>query len=275
MSLIQTSDGAALYCHHWAVVQPKAVMTLVHGFGEHGGRYAHMAAYLNTRGIAVVSADFQGHGQTKGPRGIIGDYDVFRADLAAVLDRTRELYPDVPHLLFGHSMGGGIVLDYGFNPASDIRGIIASAPLIALAEAPSPILKTIVKIIGTCFPKAAMERPIDGTKISTLPEEQKRYEADNYCHGRLGFRLGRAMVEAGKNIAKRAEQWNTPLLLFHSPEDQLTAYEASKDFAARAKQVRFHTMNAAEHEMHNDITRDQVYTLISDFVLEHAKDKST
>jgi len=275
MGVIQTSDGAALYCHHWAVDHPKAVMTLVHGFGEHGGRYEHMAAYLNTCGIAVVSADFRGHGQTEGSRGVVRDYDVFRADLAALLDQTRTLYPQAPHLLFGHSMGGGIVLDYGFNPATDIRAIIASAPLIALTEPPSTVVRGIAKLIGTCFPKAAMEQPIDGKKISSIPEEQKRYEADAYCHGRLGFRLARAMVEAGENIATRAEQWDTPLLLFHSPKDQLTAYQASKDFAARAKQVRFQTIHASEHEMHNDVTRDQVYTMISDFVLEHAKERST
>lgn len=273
---VPSAGGIELHGRDWPVTsgEPKAVLALVHGFGEHSGRYAHMAAHLNARGIAVVALDLRGHGESPGARGVVSDYDDFRADLAALLDKARALYPARPLILFGHSMGGGVVLDYGFNPADDIRAIIASAPLIGLAQpVPAPV-RFIAKLIGKIRPTAAMSQPIDGTKISNLPEEQTIYMNDPLNHGRLGFRLARAMVETGEAIAARADRWETPLLLFHSRQDQLTSFEASETFAARAKNVTFRAFENVAHEMHNDTTRGEVYDLITAFTLQHAETKT-
>jgi len=123
---ITSADGPELAGCHWPVEAPKALMVLVHGFGEHSRRYDHMAAHLNANGIAVVAADLCGHGETAGKRGVIFGYDDFRANLAALLKVAIDLYPKAPLTLYGHSMGGGIVLDYGLRVNSSVP-IIASA----------------------------------------------------------------------------------------------------------------------------------------------------
>lgn len=265
-----SADGTVLAGRHWPVDTPKAVMTLIHGFGEHCGRYAHMAAHLNANDIAVVSADLRGHGNTLGPRGIVRSYDDFRADLAAIMAQAQSLYPNVPHILYGHSMGGGIVLDYGLRSLDNLP-IIASAPFITPTKKISTPLRFIVNLLAKIRPKGGMTQPIDGGKISNLPEEQSLYLNDPLNHGRIGFHLAKGMVETGEHISRIAKSWDRPLLLIHSTADQLTDFESSACFSRAANQVDFHAFDTVQHEMHNDATRDEVYALMTDFILKHAE----
>lgn len=264
---LRSADGTALFGQHWPVETPKAVMALVHGFGEHSGRYDDMATYLNIQNIAVVAVDMRGHGKSGGKRGVVKSYDDFRDDLDALLTQTRTLYPDTPLTLYGHSMGGGIVLDYGSRTADDMP-IIASAPLITLADPIPGALRAFAKFMGKIMPKGALSQPIDGTKISNLPEEQALYLNDPLNHGKMGFRLAEAMVSTGEHLQSDAKVWDRPLLLLHSKADQLTGFEGSRGFAELAKQVDFHTFDSVQHEMHNDSTRADVYKLMSDFILK-------
>ena len=264
-----SSDGTTLFGRHWPVETPKAVMTLVHGFGEHCGRYGPMAAYLNSQDIAVVTLDFRGHGKSEGRRGVVKSYEAFRADLAALLMKTKALYPYTPQVLYGHSMGGGIVLDHGARNI-DTLPIIASAPFIELADRVPGALQILVKILARVLPKGAMSQPIDGTKISNLIAEQTLYIEDPLNHGKLGFRLAEAMVTTGERLSQDAKNWNRPLLLLHSQADQLTSFQASADFARVAQQTEFHAFETHQHEMHNDKCRAEVHTLMSEFILRHS-----
>ena len=165
---LTSKDGTELFGRHWAVENPKAVMALVHGFGEHCGRYDHMASYLNAQGIAVVAADMRGHGKSAGKRGVVSAYDNFHEDLDALLTETRRLYTNTPLTLYGHSMGGGIVLDHGSKQTNALP-IIASAPLITLTDPIPKALRAFAKLMGKVLPKGALAQPIDGMKISTQP----------------------------------------------------------------------------------------------------------
>lgn len=262
-----SADGTKLHARHWAASTPHATLALVHGFGEHCARYAPMAAHLTARGIQVVAIDLRGHGRSEGKRGVIASYDDFRADLAALLDRARQLHDGLqgPLVLFGHSMGGGIVLDHGLNPAPGVDGIIASAPLVALAEPVPAPLTFIVKLMAKIAPRTAMKQPIDGTKISTLPEEQRKYVEDALNHGQIGFKTALELVATGETLTQNAHNWARPLIIYHSDQDQLTDFANSRDFAAAA-QAEFRAFTNVEHEMHNDTSRPAVYALMSDFI---------
>jgi len=267
---LQASDGSKRLGHLWEAPNSRAVMSLVHGFGEHSARYAGMAEYLNGRGISVVALDLKGHGRSDGKRGVIRGFDDFREDVALLLGKTRSIFPDAPHILYGHSMGGGIVLDYGFNPDADIRAIIASAPLINLAEPVPALMRMMAKLMGKLSPKGAMSQPIVGEKISTLKAEQKLYMDDPLNHGQMGFRTAVGLVENGERISAQAQNWTAPLLLLHARDDVLTDFAASEAFAAKARNVSFHAFDHVAHEMHNDVSRAKVYGLMEDFILDHA-----
>jgi len=269
----QSADGTALAGRHWPQDNAKAVIALVHGFGEHSGRYWQMAEHLNANKIAVVALDLHGHGKTPGPRGGIKGYADFRADLAALLAETRRQYPDTPLVLYGHSMGGGIVLDYGLRSADELP-TIASAPLILLTDPVPKILRALVKILAKIYPKGSLTTPIDSTRITNLPEEQAKHGADELRHGTMSYPLAVDIVEIGKDIAAQAARWDQPLLLMHSKADQLTSYAASAAFAAAAKQAEFHGFETSQHEMHNDAPREEIYALMTEFILRQAETKT-
>lgn len=264
------SDGLNLWGQYWAVEKPIAVMSLVHGLGEHSGRYAELAANLVKAKIAVVAIDLRGHGQSGGKRGVCTAYDLLHGDLNTLLDHTRSLYPDTPHILYGHSLGGGLVLDYGRAAAPDIKGLIASAPFIGLANTPPAIMGSIAKWLGRAFPNLTMSQPLTGDKISTLPEEQKLYENDPLNHSKISFGLAYDAVEAGSRVAASAANWTLPLLLMHAKGDQLTSYEESTKFAAQADAVTFLSFENSEHEMHHDTPKEAVFSAMIDFIKSKA-----
>lgn len=264
------SDGTSLRGQIWAAENPKAVMSLVHGFGEHSGRYADMAAYLNAKDISVVALDLRGHGRSDGRRGYCPDYAQLLGDVDALLAKSRALYLDMPHILYGHSMGGGVVLNHQLkSKASDLRGVIASAPFIKPAEKIGGAQKAIVKVLGKIAPKMTLGNKIDGSKISRLPEEQEAYLSDPLNHGNLGVGLAIGMVEGGEWILENAATWNRPLLLVHAREDQLTDFAASEAFAAKAQNCTFKAYEDCEHEIHNDCHRADVYKAAADFIESH------
>jgi len=270
---LTSADGTKLYARHWTAATPHATLALVHGFGEHCARYAPLAAHLSAQNVQTVAIDLRGHGRSEGKRGVVTRYDDYRADLAALLSYAQQRHDGIkgPLILFGHSMGGGIVLDHGLRAASDgpnsdrIDGIIASAPLVALADPVPAVVTFIAKLIAKIAPRAAMKQPIDGTKISTLPAEQRAYVDDPLNHGQLGFKTALEIVAAGENLTKNAQAWSLPLIVYHSDQDQLTNFTASRDFAAAAR-AEFRAFSKVEHEMHNDTSRLAVYALISDFI---------
>ena len=265
-----TSDGTVLRGQIWAAKNPKAVMSLVHGFGEHSGRYAGMAADLNAKNISVVTLDLRGHGRSDGKRGYCPDYNNLLGDVDALLAKSRALYPEMPHVLYGHSMGGGLVLNHQLKSSgSDMACVIASAPFIAPAEAIGSVQRSIVKLLGKVAPKMSLGNKIDGNKISRLPIEQEAYLSDPLNHGNLGVGLAIGMVEGGEWIMDNAAKWNAPLLIVHAREDQLTAFDASQAFAVKASNCTFIPYDNCEHEIHNDCHRAHVYKAASDFIESH------
>lgn len=263
---LTSADGTSLLARHWEATGPRATMALVHGFGEHSGRYSPMANHLADNGIQVVALDLRGHGRSDGKRGRVRSYDDFRADLDTLLTHAKALHEGVngPLVLFGHSMGGGVVLDYGLRNSKEVDGIIASAPLIVMAEPPAPILEKIVRGLAKMLPNGAIKQPIVGEKISTLKSEQDAYVADALNHGEVGLKLAVEMVDTGQTIADGVSRWSLPLLILHSEDDQLTDFPASKAFAEQSG-AEFIPFKGVAHEMHNDTSRPRVYRALLDF----------
>lgn len=265
----QSADTTKLLIRHWPVAKPKAVMALVHGLGEHSGRYESLVPDLVADGIAVIALDLRGHGQSDGKRGVSTNYARLHEDVEALLAEVQKHYPNTPTLLYGHSLGGGLVMDYALKSAPAVKAMIASAPFIGLPKPPPAIVGMIAKAIRKLSPQATMKQPLTGDKISTIPEEQKAYENDPLNHGQISFGLAVDAVEAGERIAAGAARWSKPLLLMHAKGDQLTSFEHSEAFAAAAGQVKFCAYDNCEHEMHHDTVRDEVIAEMIAFINTH------
>jgi len=264
------ADGTVLRGGVYAPDYPRAVMILVHGFGEHQGRYLDMIEHLHGENIAVVTMDLRGHGLSEGKRGVCLDYALMLGDVDAQLTHARAAFPDIPQYLYGHSMGGGIVLRYASDAkrAAPLTALIASAPLITLPKPPAKPLEWIVKILRKIAPEMSLKNAIYGEKISNIESEQARYVNDELNHGRLGVGLAVDMVENGEVLLSRAKDMPLPMLLLHAVEDQLTSIDGSRRFAALAPDCRLYEFENSQHELHNDRPRGRVYKLITDFITE-------
>jgi len=259
-------DGLLLKGFHWAAPKPIAVMSLVHGFGEHSGRYHDMASHLNAAGISVVALDLRGHGRTESPRGVCKNYSEMVHDVRSLLAESKRLYPNLPHYLFGHSMGGGLVLHMGLTEKQSLAGYLVSAPLIIPKEPVPKTLRVLARIMSKIMPKGTMPNTIRGDQVTTIQTEQDAYESDPLNHDRLGFGLAMGMLSAGEDVYAESQDWDKPLCLWHAYGDQLTDFEASKNFAEEAENCSFTAFENVEHEMHNDTCREAVYALMTNFM---------
>ena len=264
------ADGTVLRGGIYRPDHPRAVMTLVHGFGEHQGRYLDMIEHLIEENIAIVTMDLRGHGASDGKRGVCLDYSLLIGDVDAQLRHTREIFPNLPNYLYGHSMGGGLVLRYASEAkrAKPLAALLVSAPLITLPKPPAKPLEWIVKLLRRIAPEMVIKNAIHGDKVSNLAAEQARYESDPLNHGHLGVGLAVDLVENGDVILARAKEMTSPILLMHAVDDQLTSIDGSRQFAARAPNCSFHEFENSQHELHNDAPREQVYKLMTDFMTE-------
>ena len=263
---LRSADGTALFARHWEATGARATLVLVHGFGEHSGRYGPFGQHMADNGVDVFAVDLRGHGQSAGKRGVVRDYEDYRSDLRALIDHVRSRGPARPVVLFGHSMGGGVVLDHALSPDPLFAGIVASAPLIAPVPPVPAWQRSVVTLLSRVLPNASMKNAIGGAQISSVPAEQARYEAEPLGHDRLGLRTAVELVERGEDIAARGSEIALPLLMLHARGDQLTDFAASEAFAATVPGAQFRAFERVEHELHNDTSRAAVYRAVLDFI---------
>lgn len=234
----KAKDGIDLYGQAWKSHQElNAIFCLVHGIGEHSGRYKEMVAALNESGFSVIAFDLRGHGKSGGKRGHTPSYEMLLDDVEVFLDQARKYFPKKKIVLFGHSLGGNIVLNYVLQCKPDISGVIASAP--ALRIPPLPFYRKFFAAIGNVlFPEAQHHIKMDLGNASHNVEAVKSMRGDNLMHGKCSARLYMGFYKAGLWAIANADKLEIPALVMHGSEDHLTLPEGSKEFARNAKEAK-------------------------------------
>lgn len=256
------ADGLTLFTQRWTPdASPRAAVVLVHGYAEHSGRYAHVAAHLNEHGIAVYTYDQRGFGRSEGRRAYVESFDYLLDDLDRVLAHTRgRLDADVPLFLMGHSMGGAVCALYVIEYRPDLAGLILSSPAVEVNPDLAPLLRKVARLLGWIAPTLPTVRTPDGA-ISRDPAvvEQAANDPLNY-HGRVLARTGAEMLRASQRIQNAMHTIRLPLLIFHGTADRLTDPSASTRFY-RAAPSSDKTLNRYEglyHETLNEPEREKV-----------------
>ncbi len=264
-----------LYCQSWQPDQPcRAVILLVHGFGEHGGRYNYLTDYLVAKGYTIHSFDLRGHGRSPGPRGHVNAWNEFRDDLRAFVTTTvatsHAQQPDTPHFLFGHSFGGLIALNYALQYPAELRGVIASAPLLAQANL-SPLLRLAARVLLRVKPDFAVKTALDGGTISRDPAEVQRYRRDPLVHATGTPRLEQAIRTAIVWTQAHAADLRLPLLLYHGVADRLVPIRGSRTFfdAVTIADKTWIEYVGGFHESHNDLDRATVFADLTRWLEAH------
>lgn len=271
-----TWEGAKhtpLFAQFWAPdLEPQAVMCLVHGHGEHSSRYDHVADFLNEHRIAVLAFDQRGHGKSGGKRGDTPSYETMLDDIALLLSKAKELCPECPQFLYGHSMGGNLVANFLLRRSSALQGAILSAPLFKVAFDPPKLDLFLARIMLRIYPAFTQATKLDSKAISRDPAEVEAYELDPLIHSMVSPRLSLSLLHNGQWALNNANLLKVPTLLMHGSADRLTLYAASKEFARRAgKVVDWHSWEGYYHEMHNEPEADRrlVLDTLMGWILRH------
>ncbi|MBN8924695.1 MAG: alpha/beta hydrolase [Rhodanobacter sp. 68-29] len=260
-------DGQALRLHDWPLPHARDGVLIVHGLGEHAGRYDALARWFNALGYAVRSYDQRGHGESPGPRGVLRHADDLLADLAIVhADYARTL--GAAPLLLGHSMGGLVALRAVLDGRVAPRALVLSSP--ALRSHASKALQLLAATLVRLVPNLPLRNGLDLAGLSHDPQVAVAYRADALCHDRISPRLGDFIFRAGAACIADAGRLDTPTLLLVAGDDALVDASGSRDFAAAAPAARLVTRHFANlyHELFNEAEpgRGQVLGQLRDWL---------
>jgi len=295
---LTTADGLTLQLRTWPVERPHGSVLVVHGLGEHIGRYVQVAAHLNEWGWNVVGYDQRGHGTSEGARGRLTSADDLLVDLSRVVDAVRAAY-DGALVLLGHSLGGlvaarfvaeGLAAADGASPdaRSDQRArtALSQAPALWHRKVDALVLSSpaldigmraaqrlLLTLLGPLAPNLAVSNGLKPEWISRAPAVVKAYDTDTLVHDRIAPRLARFMVDSGPFVLARAPRWSVPTLLLYAGSDRCVLPAGSAAFAAAAPKdvVGVRRFQALFHEIFNEPEQDEVFAALHDWLAARAR----
>lgn len=267
----QTADGIAVYGRDWQPDQPaRAVVVLIHGLGEHAGRYAHVAAAFNAAGYAVIAPDLRGHGRSGGPRGHFPSYDVVLDDIQLAFNQAASRYPGLPQFLYGHSLGGALVLYYTLKRKPALRGLVVTSPGLAPGTPPAGLKLAAAKLFNQLLPSLTLANGLDTNNLSHDPALAKAYLTDTLVHPLISARLGMELITKGAWIQTQGGAFPVPLLLLQGTADHLVSPAATRRFAASLTgDVTYKEWEGLYHELHNEVGKEQIIQEIVAWVDHH------
>ena len=236
LSPLIAADGQALVLHDWPAPlgAPRALVLLVHGLGEHAGRYAPLAAELRDWGFAVRAYDQRGHGLSGGPRGGLTHNSALLDDLAAVIDASRSMHQQrgqlgLPLIVIGHSLGGLVAGRFVSLQLRAVDALVMSSP--ALDPGLSAVQKILVATLPAIAPNLRVNNGLDPRYLSHDPAVVVAYRADPLVHPKISARLARFIATAGPATVAAAAHWCVPTLLLFAGADHLVNPAGSRAFA--------------------------------------------
>ncbi|MEM9655641.1 MAG: lysophospholipase [Actinomycetota bacterium] len=256
-----SATGEAQLRRRWAVDDPRAAILVVHGIGEHSGRYAHVAQFFAQRGFDVEAFDNRGFGESGGARGHIDSYSVFLDDIAERLDARRTL--GVPTVLFGHSLGGLMSAAYLVDDRPQPDLAVLSSP--ALSSEMPLWQKLGAPVLGRITPKLFVPSEIDGDLLSRDVEVQEAYRDDPLRVAGATAGLGFQTLQTMKATAASLDRLTVPTYVFHGEEDRLVPIAASQPFDGLAG-VTYRSWPGLRHECLNEPEQDQVMDEIAQWL---------
>jgi alpha-beta hydrolase superfamily lysophospholipase len=263
------ADGTPLYVREWpASGEPWARVLLVHGIGEHSGRYERTGRLLSEAGLDVHAFDLRGHGLSGGRRMYVRRWDDFLDDVEVRLEAVRK--PGLPMVLFGHSLGALVALDYACSdrPAPDLL-VLSAPPLDATVPGWQRVL---APILGTVAPTLVLANPISGDQLARDPAVGVAYFADPLVQPRSTARLGAQFLSAMRRTRARLGRLSVPTLVIHGGADTLVPTAVSEPLAALPG-VERRVLPDLRHETLNEPEGPQAVAGIVEWLRAHAASK--
>ncbi|MCD4846802.1 MAG: lysophospholipase [Candidatus Aegiribacteria sp.] len=267
-------NGISLYSQRWLPeVQPRAVLVIVHGVGEHSGRYMNIISHMVSNQICVYANDLRGHGNSPGQSGHINSWVEYRIDLLNFLNEVKAQQSGHPILLMGHSMGALIVLDFILSENEQLAGAIISGAPIEPEGVAKPYKVTLARILSRIHPRFTIDLGLDEDAISRIPSVVESYRNDPLVHGKVSARWGTEFLSTVKSVKMHGENISIPLLMIHGEADRLNSAEGAKKFFDRIRgcDKEFISYPSGYHELHNDLDYEIVLSDILDWINRHVE----
>jgi alpha-beta hydrolase superfamily lysophospholipase len=255
-----TGHAGRLHVETWPNPEARYIAVLVHGYGEHVGRYAQVAADLVAHGAVVYGPDHCGHGNSDGERVSIPDFEPVVDDLHAVVQRTREMHVGLPVVMIGHSLGGMIAARYAQRLGGALHALVLSGPVLGRWAAADELLAH----------DPIPEVPIDPATLSRDPAVGETYVADPLVwHGTFKRETLEAIRACVATIGAQPTVTGLPTLWLHGVEDRLVPIEPSRQGVqalVAPSELTVVTYPGARHEVFNETNRDEVLAEVTRFV---------
>jgi alpha-beta hydrolase superfamily lysophospholipase len=248
-----------IFIRRWDAISPQRIVVLAHGYGEHSGRYEHVAQRLAADGAVVYAPDHYGHGRSDGERGLVSDIEVLVDDLAAVLALAQTEHPALPSALLGHSLGGIIVTRLVQRGEPDVSALVLSGPVIG----GNPAFEGLLAM------DPIPDVPIDPAILSRDPKVGEAYASDPLVyHGPLSRPTLEAIFAAVAAIAEGPGLGALPTLWIHGEEDGLAPLVATRAAIERVRgdQLEEQIYPGARHEVLNETNREDVLDEVASFL---------
>jgi alpha-beta hydrolase superfamily lysophospholipase len=255
------AGGLRLYRRWWRAPEPRAALLLVHGYGEHCGRYDPVGQWFAARGFAVHAYDHRGHGKSEGRVCHVDRFDEFLDDLARMLDAVREAEPGRPIFLVGHSMGGLITTAFLRERHPDVAGAVTSGAALAMPDAFPRWRAILARMLRRVVPRLALPSGLPTHGVSRDAAVVRAYEADPLVHSTMTTSLAMELLDRLQRTAGGGAEIRVPMLMLHGGADLLVSAEGTREFAKTVtvpgSDVRIYP--ELYHEIFNEPEQEKVF----------------
>lgn len=246
------------YGQVWETKNTKAVVVIVHGMGEHSGRYKHVAKKLTEHNFSVIAIDHFGHGKTTGKRGHNPSFTAVLESVTKTIEKAKEVFTNKPIFLYGHSMGGNVAINYSIRVNHNLKGIIATSPFLKLAFQPPALKLAFGKLIQKIAPSITMENDLNANDVSRDKTEVQKYLNDPLVHNKISPNFSLTFIKSGQWAIENAKKLKTPMFLLHGTDDKIINYRGTQEFANKTNKATLKLYKDGYHELHNDLCKEEM-----------------
>jgi alpha-beta hydrolase superfamily lysophospholipase len=260
-----TSDNLQLNGAYFSPFEDiKAAIVLIHGMGEHFGRYKHVVDFFTGIGYAVIGMDYRGHGTSQGKKGHIPSYNQLMDDTDLLVKKAHELFNGLPLIMYGHSLGGNIAANYVLRRQPALKGLIVTAPYFKLAFNPPGWKIALSKIMAKILPALTLPTQLELAALSQDKSVVDAYKNDSLVHDKISATFFINVHPAGLYPIEHAKELKTKTLAMHGLADRITLYQGTTAFAQNNPQmVELKLWDGLYHEIHNEKEKQQVFDYIA------------
>jgi len=260
---IRSFDGTKLFGKTWQTDKKyKGTICLIHGIGEHSGRYKNLAKTLNIFGYNVCAIDLRGHGFSDGKRGHTPSFSAWMTDITYLYQYAQGIYPGSLYI-YGHSLGGNIALNYILQNPNKFKGAIITSPHLKLAFSPPKFKVLIAYLIKNILPSMSLATKLNVHDLSHVKSVINEYVTDPLVHDRITANTFVSIMRSGQDALDKAHTLSIPTLLMHGEKDKITSPIASQKFARLAGSLcTLKIWIDAYHELHNENIKNLVFETI-------------